>query len=328
MTDSMPSLNKIIVAVICTLAVLSSDCGDSHLAAHHYTVAIINPSPALDNYIDGFKKALETHGYREGENITYLYDGPCGPAEQIDRQLDKYRDRHLDLVYTLTSPATERAKAYLKSAKTPVLFAPVFSPVSCGLVDSVQKPGRNVTGIRCRGSIPKALEWFLAAAPSVKRIWVPLNPDSKAAVTALEDLQFAAKLFKVEIVTSYLATGRELSEALRSIPAGFDAVWVVNDVLMLSNVDQIVKAATAQGLPVGSALSQHQNGILLTYAADQDTVGQQAGRMAHRLFKGAEAADIPVETADFYLSINLKSAQALGLKISEDILCQADVIIR
>ncbi|MDH5298961.1 MAG: ABC transporter substrate-binding protein [Desulfobulbaceae bacterium] len=316
--------------IICSLLLFSLACSgrDTPLTVRPKVIGIINLNPSLDPMISSFREELARLGHHQGDNITYLYDGALATPDRIKPAIKELQRRKVDLIFALTTPAALKAKELTRTTHTPVLFAPVFSPLESGVVESLAEPGGNVTGIRVRGSTGKALEWLLTALPAIRRIWVPLPPGEQAAILSLADLREGAHRFQVQLVTTETANQEQLTRALAAIPADVDAVWVLNSFMLSPQVEKIVAAATSRGLPVGSSTGQHRKGILLTYALDLSALGQQAGQMADKLLKGAKPREMPVETAAFFLSINLKTARAIGVRIAEDILGQADEIVR
>jgi putative ABC transport system substrate-binding protein len=294
-----------------------------------YVVGIINPSSGLVDVVKGFKKGMEELGYREGENITYLYEGPLEGVNHVDTKIKEMLAKNVDLIYSLTTPASKKLRNALSGTDIPGVFAPVFDPVSSGIVESLARPGGPVTGVRVRGSTAKALEWLLAVIPDVKRIFIPFHVTDKAACQTLEDLQETASKFNIELVTEEVTNADELEKALTKIPDDIDALWLTCSHLLFSNVEKIVQAASARNIPTASSThSRERSGILVTYGEDDLKLGEQVSKLADKLLKGALTETLPVETADFNLTINLKAARNLDLEIPDFVLRQADTIIR
>lgn len=293
-----------------------------------YTVGIINLNENLDPIFAAFKTDMARRGYTAGTNITYLYNGALKSPKEIDQEVLAMLEADVDLLLTMTTPVTKKAQKMTAGSKVPILFAPVFSPVSSGVVDSLARPGTNATGIKVRGSTAKTLEWFLKAVPSAKRIFVPFHHTDQAAIQTLEDLQMAATSLDIELITKNVTDEEELLKVLTDMPHDIDAVWLTHSHLIISNVEKIVARATALRKPVVSSTGQHSKGVMLCYAMDLEMAGRQASRMADRILKGTSPATMPVETADYFLGLNLQSAQAIGLTIPDDIISQADFIVR
>ena len=327
-----PRIRALSTAALCFLLacmlLLAGGCGNKPEKTRHYTIGIVNLNPQLDQLISSFKQSMTQRGYIAGKNITYLYHGALQNENEVDKELQPMISSGVDLLFTLTTPVTMKSKQAASAAKIPVLFGPVFAPVDSGIVDSLAHPGNNITGIQMRGSTAKALEWFLAAVPSTRRIFVPFHSSSPTAVQNLEELRRAADHFQIELVTINVNTEQELAESMAAIPDHVEAVWITQSYFIVTRASLIIEAATARNLPVGSSVPLRNKGVLLSYSVDHAKIGDQAARMADRLLHGVPAADIPVETTDYFLSINLKTARSLGIHIPEDVLNQADFIIR
>ncbi len=120
----------------------------------------------------------------------------------------------------------------------------------------------------------------------------------------------------------------ELEESLSSITGNSDAIFVVNSILIVSNLHTIVDTATKLKLPTAAGIGKFKSGLLITYGQDYSASGEKAGRMVRRILNGESPSDLPIETTDFFLGVNLQTAKAIGITIPEDILQQADFIIR
>jgi putative ABC transport system substrate-binding protein len=177
--------------------------------------------------------------------------------------------------------------------------------------------------------VPKGLEWLLTIAPGTKRVFVPHNPDDKSSVIGLNALQKATAAYRVELIVSEIYTLEEVAAIGEYIPKGVDAVFLLPDNLVIARITDFVRIAEERTLPLASVIYPHAKaGALMGYGFDSASIGQQAARIANQVLNGVRPADLPVETPEFYLSINLKTAQAIGLDIPDDVLRQADQIIR
>ena len=290
-------------------------------------VAIVSISHNFDRYVQGFQDGLATLGYRAGETITYLYDGPIEKAELAAR-LTFLKTQNIDLLCTATTPVTRKAKEVFRDTPVPILFAPVFSPVDAGLVDSISQPGGNITGVMARGSTAKALGYLLDILPAIKTIFVPFHRRDMAAQFTVQDLKQAAAIFDIEIITPELDNVAELNEVLQAIPAVADALWLTHSHLIVSNTAMIVEAAMQHNIPVASSSLQVKNGVLVSYGVESSSMGRQAGRLADKLLQGIPAARLPIERAEYVLALNLDSAQKMGITIPRQMLRQADIVLR
>ena len=310
-----------------TFTLALAGCNNAPEQQKHVTVAIICAGSNFHPIVKGFKEGMTAAGYLEGKNITYLYDGPT-PKEQIPRRLTFLRQQGADLLYTMTTPITKQARKIFTGSKTPILFAPVFSPMDAGLVDAASRRGNNITGVMVRGSTAKTLAYLLECVPTLKTLFVPFNDNDLPARLNLQDLRQEADKHGIAIITADVDNRADIDNALQNIPKGTDAVWMTHSRLIIGNAAAIIEAATKQKLPVVSPAPQYKTGALLSYAPNAKYMGRQASRLADKILRGADASHIPVETAEYFFGINLKTANTLGIEIRNDILREADFIER
>ncbi|MBI5664816.1 MAG: ABC transporter substrate-binding protein [Nitrospirae bacterium] len=280
----------------------------------------------MQNIVDGFKSGMESYGFVEGKNIEYIQPDD---VSDLDAVLQGLLTKKVDLLFTISIPATKKAKHILEKSGIPIVFGAVFNPVEAGIVKSLPKPGGNITGIQIGGSTEKAFEWLLKAAPKTKRILVPYSTDSESATMIINMLNTVAEKSEVEILTVQSDTTDALTRELAAMPQNIDAIFVPNSPFLISNLDTIIKFAIERKLPTGSGAGQYKNGIMITYGQDHFYSGKMAGRLAKSiLHDNIPASDLPVETTEFFLGVNLQTAKAIGVTISDSILKQADFIAR
>jgi len=322
----MKKLSILTAAFLVMASLLLAACGTSQPKT--VTVGVVNLSPTLSSAFDGFKEGLTEQGYVEGENVTYIYDGPVGSADALDPAIQKLVEAEVDLIFALSTPATLKAKKAVGGTDIPLVFAPVSDPVGSGVVADLRNPGGNLTGIKAGGSGPKALDWLMTIVPDAKQLFVLHNPDDSSSVQVLASLEGPAAAVGVELVVSEVRNKDEAAAAMANVPEGIDAVFILPSSRITAGADAIVQAAIEQGMPTATTSYLVEKGVLMTYGAEYFRVGKQAARLADQILKGAKAGDLPVETAEFVLGVNLPTAEAIGLDISDEILRQADVVIR
>ena len=293
----------------------------------HFTIGIINAGDNYNPFIYGFKAALAKAGYKEGLNITYVYDGPT-PQKEIVNRLNFLKEQKLDLLYTTTTPVTKQANKIFADSKVPIIFAPVFSPADAGLIDAETRCGKNITGVKVRGSTAKSLGYLMECVPSLKTIFVPYHCKELPAQLTLVDLKKEADKFGITVLTADVHNEEELNKSLQNIPTKTDAIWMTHSHMIVASAPDIIKSATERNIPVVSPASQYRNGALLSYAPNPKSMGAQAGRLAVKVMKGINISEIPVEPAEYFLGINLATANKLGINVRNDILREADFIKR
>ena len=295
------------------LSMLPAACGNKKTKI--YTVGVINVTPTLDQTLAGFKKGMAELGYVEGQNIRYLYDGPTTDMSKLSAVAQTLLAAKVDLILTVTTPATLAAKQATAGIGLPVVFAVVTDPVGAGIVDSMQQPGGNITGVSFGIAEARRFEWLVRIAPDIREVYVPFNPKDKSPVLALKIVRKAAAKLGVNLITREVHDPETLNDAVLNIPAEADAVFHLPDSLIGTRLRDLVTTANKRNLPTSAAniLDVGSYQMLTSFGFDQHLYGKQAARLADRIFKGNRPADLPVEMADFFLAINLKVAKTIDL---------------
>jgi putative ABC transport system substrate-binding protein len=326
MNFKYPSKSIFITVLLITISLLMVSCGPQE--TNTVTVGVINLAPVLEPVFDSFKNQMTELGYIEGENITYIYDGPAGSIADLDSNAQDLIDADVDLILSLSTPAT---LAMMNATdEIPIVFAPINDPIASGLVENLKQPGGNATGIMFGAQEEKRFDWFLQIAPDVKRLYIPYNANDASAVATLDKVTSMAPSFGVEIVEVPVEESDQITAAIENIPEDVDAVYMFPDSLVMSRVAEFAAKALELDLPTSVPDDQAvPSGILMSYGMRFDGAGKQAARLADQILNGGvNPGDLPIESAEFFLVINLKTAQDIGLEISDEILRQADNIIR
>ena len=301
---------------------------DTSQSPKTYTVGIVSLNPQHEKVLTGFKKGLAESGYVEGKNIIFIYPGPRSDVAELEKDLHDLIERKVDLIFALSTPAAREAKLMTAKTGIPVVFGPVFDPVGAGIVKSLLHPGGNLTGIKVGGNSAKALYWFLKVSPNIKNIAVPFYGGNKATVQSLQELQQAASILGIKLSVYEVRDEKTLETFFENLPGESDALWLLNSNFLVRNIGMFVDAAIKNRLPLGSNTSQVEGGVMVSYGQNLYRTGELAAILAEKIFQGTPPADLPVESSDFFLGINLKTANRIGIDISDDILHVADTIIR
>jgi putative ABC transport system substrate-binding protein len=267
------------------------------------------------------------YGYIEGKNTTYI-KCESKDGKVIETAIGEMMDRKVDMIFAMTTPMTLKVKQITKNAHIPIVFV-AYDAVRSGVVESLVRPGGNLTGVQLTGSTPKSLELLSAIAPRTKRIFVPVCSKNCAVHQSLADLKQGAAKLGLDLLVSGVDTVDELKAVLSSMPGDIDAIFIAHCWLVGSNMDIVSAAAMKRKIPVFSAGQVHaEDGALIAYGPKLENTGAQAARLAHHVLQGTPAANLPVETSDLCLEINLRVAKAIGLEVPEHVLQQAGIIIR
>ena len=293
-----------------------------------YTIGIISYVSVHAPVIEGFKAGMTSLGYREGEDIIYIDNGPVEPTPQdVDAEIKKLLEQNIDLLFSVGNLATLRAKHAAEGTTIPIVFGAIAHPIEERFVESISHPGGKLTGTQTSGQGPKALEWLVTILPDARKVYVPYNPRDEASVIQLNGLDKAPLQLGIELVFDEIASVEEAVAAIENLPDDIDAIFRIPSPTLDPRNAELSQTAITRRLPMSASLPLDK-AVLLTLAVDFFEAGKQTARLAHQIRQGEKPADLPVETAEIFLTINLKTAEEIGLDIPDEILLQADTIIR
>src|SRR6516225_8874618 len=269
-----------------------------------------------------FRQGLGESGYIENKNVTIEYRWAQGQNDQLATLVAELVRRQVSVIVVLES--TQGALAAKAATQTiPIVFMQAADPVRIGLVDSINRPGRNLTGINLMWAevAGKRLELLLELVPAAKSIAYLGNPSNPVfAESETRELQTAVRAHGLRLLIVNASRPSEFETAFADIvrqPA--DALVVSSAVSLLTEPDQIVALATQHALPAIYAWRPSVAvGGLMSYATSLPNAWRQAGGYTGRILKGEKPADLPVlQPTKFELLLNLKTAKALGLTVPQ-----------
>jgi putative ABC transport system substrate-binding protein len=318
--------STIFIIIFILTGLLLTACGGVQTQDKTFTIGVINLASELDTTLEGFKQGMTELGYTEGENITYIYEGAASGIDKLDPMAQGLMAADVDLILSLTTPATQAAQRATAGTDIPVIFAPVTDPVVSGFVTSLSQPGGNMTGVTVGVQEGRRLEWLIQVVPTIEQIYIPYNSEDRSAVMALQAVSETAMVLGVELITREARNPEEITAAIENIPEEADAIFILPDGLITAHFADFVELQLPTSAPQPGLLESA--GALTSFGFEQIAIGKQAARLADQIFKGAKPADLPVETGEFSSAINLKAADAIGLDIPDNILRQADIVVR
>lgn len=314
------------VALFIIAGLLATACGGQ--TQKPFTIGIVAETAAFTPIHGGFIAGMAELGYVEGKNVTYIYKGPIGSnVEVVDAEIKNLLDQKVDLLVVVSMLPTQEAKKAVAGTDIPVVFVPAHAVVENGLVESISHPGGNLTGIQAGNEIPKSVEWLVKITPNAKKIYLPYNPADETSTEFLPILDKIASQLNVEFVPGEVKSVEEAVAAIESLPVDIQAIYRIPSPTLDPKNSELSQAAIKRGLPMGS-FARLDEVMLLTVAIDPVETGKQGARLIHQIRQGIKPADLPVEMAEFDVTLNLKTAKAIGLNIPDELLRQADKIIR
>jgi putative ABC transport system substrate-binding protein len=283
-----------------------------------------------DPLIEAFADGMRGLGYAEGRDYVMEYRDAQGSREQLPVLAAELVRLNVDVLVAAATPDALAAKQ--ATSRIPIVFCNVGAPVATGIVDSLDHPGGNVTGLssNIRGIVVKLLQLLKEAVPALARVAILVNPVGSGAVLLPEMERAGEQLGLTTQPLPVSAPGQfeAAFAALSSQPA--DGLVMIPDPLFFTNRDEIVGLVTRHRLPSAFSFPEFAGaGGLLAYGPNSPSLWRRAAVYVDKILKGAKPADLPVEqpmTFDFVL--NLRTARALGLTIPQEVLIQATEVIQ
>lgn len=299
------------------------------------TIGVINPAPSTEALLVGYKAAMEQLGYLEGVNVQYLYEGPLPhDPSLLTLKARTLLAENVDLILSITTPAT----IALQKADTdiPIIFWSIQDPVAAGFVSSFQHPGGYMTGITVgiegTPNEGRRLEWLKQMAPDIQYVYVPYDANSPLSQQSVATIREVAAELNIELLLRGARSPRETRDTITHIPEAADAIFSIEPVanpVFTPLYPELIDAAERLQLPISVPAKEYvDQGALMAFGIDYQAIGRQAARMSDQILRGTQVSEVPVEIPEFYLSVNLKTAEAIGLHIADDILQQANFIVR
>jgi putative tryptophan/tyrosine transport system substrate-binding protein len=289
-------------------------------------------SPEESEYqLEAFRRGLKDGGYVEGQNVAIEFRWARGQYDRLPEMAAELVSRRVSVLTAVGGDPSPLA-AKRATSTIPIVFGIGSDPVSAGLVESFNRPGGNVTGITLLTNLmePKRLGLLRELAPGATLTGILLNPSFPPAALQLQQIEEAARSVGQRIVVARASTDEELDAAFATlVKERVDTLLVAADPYFDTRRGQIISFAERQRLPAIYHFREYAlAGGLLSYGISVTEVYRQYGIYTANILKGAKPADLPVLLpTKFELVINLKTAKALGVKISDNLLSLADEVI-
>ncbi|ARC86508.1 ABC transporter substrate binding family protein [Clostridium argentinense CDC 2741] len=274
--------------------------------------------PSLDKARDGFIKALEDKGYKDGENIKIDYQNAQNDMPTTQMIANKFVSDKKDLIYSISTPSAQAA--YNATKDIPILITAVTDPVAAGLVKSIDKPEGNVSGTSDYISIDKNLELIKMFIPDAKTIGVLYNTSEVNSKIQVDTLKEYASKNNYKVVEKGVSSSMEISQAMSSLVGKIDVLYVPTDNLIVSSMPIVSKIATNNKVPIiSSEDGSVKSGALACQGIDYEKLGYKTGELAIKVLNGEEISNIPVTMLDeTQIIVNEDTLKSLSLKKIDD----------
>src|SRR6266542_1563384 len=283
-------------------------------------------------YVEALRQGLRGLGYVEGKNFVIEYRGAAGKPDRTPSLVTELVELKVDVLVVPTAASIRAAKRATKTI--PIIMVTQVDPVATGLVDSLARPGGNITGLATlqRDLSGKRLELLTEVVPRLSRVGILRDAEGPVSSIGLKDYEAAARTLKIRTQPlDVRGPNPDLAGAFREAVKGrVNAVVTITNNPLFRNSKRITDLALKNRLPsMYEGSTWVDGGGLMSYSANDLELFRRAATYVDKILKGAKPADLPIEQpTKFEFVINLKTANALNLTIPQSVLFRADKVIR
>lgn len=317
MTLKNKMMSLILVGVV-GISLLTACSKNSNTDIKTIGITQLVEHPSLDKARNGFIKALEDKGYKDGENIKIDYQNAQNDMLTTQTIANKFVSDKKDLIYAVSTPSAQAA--YNSTKDIPILITAVTDPVAAGLVKSLDKPEGNLSGTSDYISIDKNLELIKTLVPKAKTIGVLYSTSEVNSKIQVDMLKKYASKNNYKVVEKGISSSNEINQAISSLSKNIDVLYVPTDNLIVSSMPIVSKIATDNKIPViASEDGSVKSGALACQGIDYEKLGYKTGEIAVKVLNGEKVSNIPISTLDdTQIIINEDVLNLLSMKKPND----------
>jgi len=309
-----------ITAAVIVAAGLTTGCNVSKRGTKTVAIATLMSHPALDAVQENLKKELGRQGYVEGKNLRYIIRNANSQVQLAANIASELAAQKPDVTVAIATPM---AQAVAKVARGPVVFAAVTDPVGAGLVTSVDKGEKMITGTSDAWPYEDQMKLIRKITPSVKRLGVLYNPGEAASQYGIKEIRRFAPGLGFDLVEGAASTTNDVYPVAQNLASRVDALFLSSDNTVIAGVAGALKVAVEHKMPmyVGDGGTVEKGGLAAVSVGYAD-LGTETGKLVARMLKGER--DIPTVVAHgSEIYVNAKAAKMMGVNIPADVLQNA-----
>ncbi len=322
-------MKRKILSVLLSLLVLSlglTGCGSKDVSGGKQEVPLVKVGivqivehPSLDTIREAIIEQMEKEGYVDGETVILDYKNAQNDSNNLKTICQTFVGNGYNLIIAIATPSAQAALG--ETTEIPIIFSAVTDPLAAGLVNSLEMPGGNVTGVSDKVSAVKILDLALALDPAIKSIGALYSTGEVNSVSVISDLKTYAQEKNINVVEATIMNSSEIQQAAQSLVGKVDCVFSPIDNTVASAISGAVAVFNQGKIPYYvSADSMVADGGLATDGVDYISLGQATGSMVAKVLKGSNPGMMPVQViSDTQIYINKNTAEAIGIVIPETI---------
>jgi putative tryptophan/tyrosine transport system substrate-binding protein len=323
---------RVVVTFLATLLLVSVDFVEAQQAGKVPRIGFVLGSDGSDPRFEAFRQGLRDLGYNEGKNLLIEYRPAGGNLAHSSSRVAELMQLKVDVLASGDLLTIQAAKEATKTI--PIVMVTQADPVAAGLIDSLARPGGNITGIATlsRELSGKRLELVKEVVPRMSRVAILRDADSEGAAIGFREYEVAALSLKISLQSLEVRGPRpDLEGAFHAAArARASALIPVRSALLTRHLKRVAELAIKNRTPSMCERSEYVGaGCLMSYATSDADQFKRAAIYVDKILKGVKPTDLPVEQpTKFEFVINLKTAKQIGLTIPPNVLARADRVIK
>jgi putative ABC transport system substrate-binding protein len=322
---------KTIIVLLVGLALASVHLADAQQPKKIPRIGYVSGGPGNESF-EAFRQGLRELGYVEGKSVLIEYREARGRLDLMPALVDELVQQKVDVIVATNNVVIRAAK---KATKTiPIVMRSSLDPVAAGYVNSLARPGGNITGLTNLGRdlSAKRVELLKEIFPKMSRIAVLWDADGPGPKVAFKEYQAAALAFNLHVQSLEVRGPKpDFEKAFQAVQKGrADALIIVINPVIRQHLGKVLDFSFKNRIPsMNEGRDIVEAGGLLSYATNNLDLYRRAAVYVDKILKGAKPADLPVERpTKFELVINLKTAKQIGVTIPPNVLVRADKVIK
>jgi putative tryptophan/tyrosine transport system substrate-binding protein len=322
-------MRKIILTAIMSLLLANLGFALETNITKKVLISKVVDHPALDTTESGIIDALADSGYIIKDNIIIRTESAQGNPVLANQIAIKFTYQNPNAVVAIGTISAQSFIKFSRNNEVKMIFSSVTDPVDAGLMISSTTNEKNITGVSNFVAIGPQLELFKKLQPNLKKLGIIYNPGESNSISIVKELEEIAPNYNIEVLTKVATRSSEVAQTAVSLAKNADAIFISNDNMALSAIQNIIKAAVDAQIPVYvSDTDAVKLGAVAALGPNQYNIGIQTGKMVARILNGSdinkEKVELP-EKNDLYL--NTEAAKKANISIPKDLLEIADKII-
>lgn len=318
------------VVVVVALVLVFTIGPLSHQPAKEYKIGIaqLGTHDALDLAREGFIDQMEEEGFVEGENVDYILRNAAFDSSNYATIAQYFVSVDVDLIFSIATPITQACASAVNGTDIPVVFAAVTDPVAAGFAANWTVPGGQVTGASDWADVGAQVKLGMDIHPA-RKLGVIYNAGEVNSVVQINELKKVKSSLNItEIVERTVSSTAEVYAAAMSLVDRVDAIWEPSDNTVAGAMESLVQVCEEHDIPLfGSDISMAKKGAISALGPDYYVNGQNAAKLAARVLRGEDPADIPISTTPTtFVYLCPAAAERMGITIPQAVLDTADEV--